>query len=120
MRRLEPSEKQIQTSFFEWLKFKTDVRSYAFAIPNGGYRNKFEAYNLSKSGVSSGAPDLFIAIPNNILNYHGLVIEMKTKNGRLSNAQKVWIDRLNGNGYLAKVCYSLDEAIETVNYYIEG
>ena len=56
MRRLEPSEKQIQTSFFEWLKFKTDVRSYAFAIPNGGYRNKFEAYNLVNRGFPQVSP----------------------------------------------------------------
>jgi hypothetical protein len=52
--------------------------------------------------------------------YHGLFIELKSKNGRLSEYQKTWVDNLNDRAYKAVVCYSLDEAINAVREYLGG
>jgi len=59
-----------------------------------------------------------MAVPYN--GYHGLFIELKSKNGRLSEYQKTWVDNLNDRAYKAVVCYSLDEAINAVREYLGG
>jgi len=59
-----------------------------------------------------------MAVPCN--GYHGLFIELKSKNGRLSEYQKTWVDNLNDRAYKAVVCYSLDEAINAVREYLGG
>ena len=59
-----------------------------------------------------------MAVPYN--GYHGLFIELKSKNGRLSDHQKIWVDNLNDRAYRAVVCYSLDEAMDAVTEYLGG
>lgn len=111
-------EEDIQEAFFGWLSLYYLVRKLSFAIPNGGKRNIVEAKRFKKQGVTSGVPDIFLAIPYN--NYHGLFIELKAEKGRLSDIQKEWLKNLNDKGYKAVVCYSLDEAINTVTEYFGG
>jgi len=110
-----PTEREEQKKLVEYLKFK---RIPFYAVPNGGSRNKIEARNMKAEGVSAGVPDICIPVPNK--RYHGLYIEMKRqKGGRVSDKQKEWIDRLNQNGYLAKVCRGFKEAKEVVEKYME-
>ncbi|HHT9129284.1 MAG TPA: VRR-NUC domain-containing protein [Candidatus Brocadiaceae bacterium] len=87
-------------------------------MPNGGFRNGREARNLKLQGVSAGVPDIMLAIPNE--TYHGLFIELKSKNGKLSEHQKEKFITLTLNGYKVSTCYSLEEAIETVKNYMVG
>ena len=52
-------------------------------------------------------------------NYHGLYIELKrTKGGVISDAQKEWIEMLNGRGYLAVVAKGATEAIKVISDYL--
>lgn len=88
-----------------------------FHTPNGGSRNRIEAINLKRQGVSSGVPDLCFPIPNR--KYHGLFIEMKYGKNKPTENQKKWIDYLNSVGYLACVCYGANEAIKLINEYVE-
>ena len=118
IKKINIKESAIQEAFFEWLALYKGMRSYGFAIPTGGSRNVIEACNLKRQGVTMGVPDLFLAYPSS--GYYGLFIELKSASGRLSYAQKEWIERLNNKGYLAVVAYSLDEAINIVKNYIEG
>lgn len=89
-----------------------------FAIPNGGARSKRTAALLKREGVKRGVPDLFLPVPSG--GRHGLFIEMKKKGGRLTTQQKQWLGELNELGYSAVVCYSADEAIETIQEYLDG
>ena len=115
---IETTEASIQSAFFEWISLYPRIRLITFAVPNGGSRNCLEAKNLKAQGVTAGVPDIFMAVPCN--GYHGLFIELKSKNGRLSEYQKIWIDNLNDRAYKAVVCYSLDEAINAVREYLGG
>lgn len=115
---VELTEAKIQSAFFEWLSLFPHLRLVTFAIPNGGSRNCFEAKNLKAQGVTPGVPDLFMAVPCN--GYHGLFIELKSKTGRLSEHQKIWLNNLNDRAYRAVVCYSLDEAMDAVTEYLGG
>lgn len=111
-------EKKIQSDFFEWLCFYPCLRLVTFAIPNGGSRNRLEAKSLKAQGVTPGVPDIFMALPYN--GFHGLFIELKSKTGRLSEHQKIWLNNLNDRAYRAVVCYSLDEAMDAVTEYLGG
>jgi hypothetical protein len=51
---------------------------------------------------------------------HGLYIEMKTRKGKVSPAQRAWQKRLRGMGYAAEVCYGADDAIATIEQYLAG
>lgn len=86
-----------------------------FAIPNGGSRDAKEAYYLKRSGVKPGVPDMFF--PGARHGYHGLFIELKAENGRLSTAQREWLAKLFDMGYCTRVCYGRDAAIAAIDWY---
>lgn len=66
-------------------------------------------------GLAKGFPDLFIPVP--LGQYHGLMIEMKAENGRLSADQRKWLTYLRDHLYATAVCYSEDEAIAVIKKY---
>lgn len=111
----EATERQIQSAYFQYLKAK-GVRDYALMIPNEGARGKFELYSLINRGMAPGFPDLALLIPRN--GFHGLFIELKSAKGKVSNAQKVWIERLRNQGYKAEVCFGLDLAMKVTDEYL--
>lgn len=86
-----------------------------FAIPNGGSRNRLEAANLKRQGVKAGVPDLFVPVARR--GFHGLFIEMKHGRNKTTPAQDDWLNTLNREGYLAKVCHGYLEAVELLKYY---
>lgn len=88
-----------------------------FAIPNGGKRNRQEAYFMKLEGTSAGVPDLCIPVPNK--KYHGLYIEMKYGKNKPTQNQIKWIDYLNSVGYLAIVCYGHNDAITHIDNYLK-
>ena len=85
-------------------------------IPNEGKRSYATASVLKAMGLRAGFPDLFI--PKASGSYHGMFIEMKSKDGRVSEQQSFWLSRLSINGYAVKVARSSAEAIKAIKKYI--
>lgn len=81
-----------------------NVGGYAWAVRN------------RQMGVRKGVPDLMLPIPMN--GFHGLFIELKTDKGRLSEAQKVWIENLRSLGYRVEVCKGFVEAKDVLKEYM--
>ena len=71
---------------------------------------------LKKMGVKAGVPDLQLLVPNGLI--HGLWIELKSKTGKLQPSQRLMIQRLEEQGYLCKVCFGADEAINEIIIHI--
>ena len=88
-----------------------------FHIPNGGSRNKLEAYNLKKQGVKAGVPDICLPVPSGA--YHGLYIELKYGKNKTSPEQRAWLAALSAVGYKTAVCYGWSEAAETILKYLK-
>ena len=122
-----PTEDQEQEAFVQWLRLK----GYAhFRVPNETYTKSWSQKAKNKKlGVSSGVPDLFVAVPfppphliiahkdrdDEVRNKTLVAIEMKRKKGGVtSENQKKWIKTLNEAGIQAVVCKGCDEAIEFI------
>ena len=117
-----PLEASEQIALFQWAEMAAgrypELRMM-YHCPNGGFREAREAHNLRRQGVKAGVPDIVLPVPRG--GYHGLYIELKRrKGGRLSDEQRVWLDRLNRLGYRAIVCQGWDAAREEIKAYLEA
>lgn len=109
-----PSEDDEQAVVVAWLQKKYILH---FAVPNGGSRNRLEAFKLKRTGTVAGVPDLVIPLARK--GYHGLFLELKRQRGGvLTDAQKYWLEQLNREGYLAKVAKGAKEAIKIIESYM--
>ena len=113
------SEAVEQALLFRWADLnrgRLPELALMFHIPNGGTRNTVEAVHLKQQGVKPGVPDIFIPVARG--RYHGMFIEMKADRGRVSDAQKEWLSRLNDYGYHAVVCYGFEDARDEIETYL--
>lgn len=122
-----PTEDQEQEAFVQWLRLKGYPH---FRVPNETYtRSWSQKAKNKKLGVSSGVPDLFVAVPfppphliiahkdrdDEVRNKTLVAIEMKRKKGGVtSENQKKWIKTLNEAGIQTVVCKGCDAAIEFI------
>lgn len=88
------------------------------AVPNGGKRNPREAALLKAEGVQPGVPDWLCFAASR--TFRGLAIEFKspTGKGRLSDAQKYWLDTLFSELWDVHVCTSAEQAWKVVMDYL--
>lgn len=112
-------EHNLQVACVNWFRYQYPiVGKMLIAVGNGGKRDAITGAMLKAEGVLAGVSDLILLIPNN--RYHGLLIEMKTKTGRQSAAQKDWqqeVEKLNYYKYV--VVRSLEEFMNIINDYLE-
>lgn len=122
-----PTEDQEQEAFVQWLRLKGYPH---FRVPNETYTKSWSQKAKNKKlGVSSGVPDLFVAVPfppphliiahkdrdDEVRNKTLVAIEMKRKKGGVtSENQKKWIKTLNEAGVQTVVCKGCDAAIEFI------
>lgn len=111
----------IQMTLMEWamlMENRWPELKLLFHVPNGGARGKAEAGRLKRQGVKAGVPDLMLPVARG--GYHGLFIELKAEKGSLTAEQKEWLQMLQEQGYAAKCCKGLDEAMRTLTNYMQG
>ena len=106
----ELSEHEIQVAVCKYLKSK---KIGHWAVPNGFVHNGDKIataryINYMKSeGVKNGVFDITICYGNGKVAF----LEIKTKKGKPSEHQLLWLEWFKNNGYLAKICYGYDECI---------
>lgn len=86
-----------------------------FHVPNSGKRGWSEQAKMKALGIKRGVLDVWIIEPRG--NFCGLVIEMKTKTGRLSKDQIFWLGALKDRGWRAEVAKSFEIAKKIVDEY---
>lgn len=110
-----------QSALIAWAKWQSygdgKLADYLHHSPNGGKRSIVEATKFKNMGTQAGFPDLFLFIARG--GYHGLFIELKAGTGRVSNSQSIMMGRLMEQGYLCKVCYGANSAIDEIKAYLE-
>ena len=109
------TEHDEQATLFAIASYRPELR-WMFAIPNGGYRTKATAGKMAAEGLKAGVWDIYLPRPSN--GYHGLFIEMKFGHNKLTELQEQFGVFATGQGYLCKVAYSAEEAIEIIDEYL--
>jgi len=112
------TESAHQKALFAWVAQQTDYPELklAFSIPNGGLRDKVTAARLKAEGCKAGVWDIFLPVPRG--QWHGLFIEMKVGNNKLTRAQAKFRFDLIDN-YRLMICYSWDEARDGMLRYMK-
>lgn len=113
------TEHQIQSAYFRWVYSKSleDSRySMIHAVPNGGLRSAKDGAMMKREGVKRGVFDIYCMIQKK--GYGALLIETKTKSGKLSIEQKKYFKLYQQQNYFPVVCYSLKEMIEVTEWYL--
>lgn len=120
-------ESDIQKSCVRWFRTCWHLSApFLFSIPNGAKIGGLVAKSghpvaasiLKAEGMTSGIPDLFLALPR--CGCHGLFIEMKTPVGSLEPGQREYLELFALQGYAVALCRSLDEFEAVVNSYMNG
>ncbi|QKJ87424.1 VRR-NUC domain-containing protein [Paramixta manurensis] len=116
------AETEEQAALIEWAdKTVIDgicIGDYLIHIPNEGKRGPKAARDAKRLGLRPGVPDLFLALPRG--KYAGLWIEMKSKDGKLSELQIKWISKLMTASYRVSISFGCISAKETIIEYIKN
>lgn len=125
MAEILTTEHNEQATVIEWADMMTgsfpELR-LLYAIPNGAWlagnprQRAMQMNKLKAEGLKKGMLDLCLPVARD--GWHGLYLEMKRLDGRLSDDQKFWLDALTEQGYLAVACFSAEDAIETLSDYL--
>jgi len=105
-------ESKLQESVINWLRYSG---YFCIHVPNGGSRNIVEATNLKKQGVLAGVSDILILdnvmeIQSRVL-FKGIWIELKVKRGKLSEAQRSFIEQAEKCGYLVILAWNFQDLV---------
>lgn len=110
-------EHKLQSACVRWYRLQyPTMRHNLFAVPNGSKRDSITAVKLKEEGVLSGVADLILLKSNRF--YGALLIEMKTREGRQSDLQKDWQQKITNDGYKYVVVRSLDDFAREVKQYL--
>lgn len=104
IKELVPLEETEQATVIEWLKLHNVL--FSANVPDRRY--------CKRMGYSPGLPDLVIFQKPPAYNgqFVGCAIELKRrKGGIVSPEQRIWIEKLQKEGWIAVVCAGADEAI---------
>ena len=100
-----------------WLESQhPDIAVVTFASAGGMRTSIATAVEMNHMGYKKGTPDVMILFPTQ--RYHGLIIEIKTEQGRASPEQVAILQRLQEKGYLAVVAKGWEMLVKTVKSYI--
>ncbi len=123
-KKVRVSEHAEQAAVFAWaeLMARRDPRLLLLNSSQNGMRSSIrQAVAAKEAGMKKGVPDIFLPIPAGTKS--GLFIEMKRKDGRLSDLsdeQRWWLAALHDQGYQTAVCFGAEQAVETIKAYMAG
>lgn len=116
-KRNDPEHKlQVQAVRIFRIKYPK-IKYHLHAIPNGGLRIKSVGKKLKAEGCLSGVFDLFLTLPKK--QYHGLYIETKYGDNKLTQEQKDFKTMVESVGYKTGVYYTVEEFIEIIEEYLK-
>lgn len=113
--KLLPSEHQSQSAFFDLVRLKYPRCELIYAVPNGGHRHKLTAVKLKREGVKAGIWDITVDVPAG--DCHGLKMEVKSGNNKLTKEQKKMEAAYIKAGYYCVIVRDAEEAMRCLDGY---
>lgn len=117
------SEHAHQRALFQRLNYSAYVNEHplarmAYAIPNGGKRDKITAARLKAEGVKAGVPDVHFPVTNS--QHLTLYIELKIPGNSASSSQSEWHLDLRRCGHAVATCWGWRAAWRCFLDYVNG
>ena len=110
-------EHKLQAACVRWYRLQyPKMKHNLFAVPNGSKRDVIIGAKLKEEGVLAGVADLILLKSNRF--YGALLIEMKTPEGRQSDTQKEWQQKITNDGYKYVVVRSFEDFQREVRQYL--
>ena len=117
-RKPRDQEHRIQSACVRWYRLQyPNMKHNLFAVPNGSKRDVVIGAKLKEEGVLAGVADLILLKSNRF--YGALLIELKTPEGRQSDTQKEWQQKITNDGYKYVIVRSLEDFQREVKLYLE-
>lgn len=108
-------EKMIHKTVMQWVRAHPIISPLVLHFPNEGRRTKRFGKLLQDMGMRAGVSDLFIAMQKH--EFGGAWIELKSSRGYASQFQKDFLQDMSQQNYFTAICWSIDEAINTIKWY---
>lgn len=115
MRRIAPTEAQLQAAIVEALRWRFPMLVVAH-VPNEGKRSVYEGARQKRGGMLPGMPDLVVTLPNGRCAW----IEVKTPSGNVTPEQSEIAKRLAALGHPWRVARSVEDAVAFVQAALEA
>ena len=117
-KRRQSPEMQLQAAcvLIAWNDFP-ETRKLLFHVENeDSHGNSIRGAIRKAQGIVRGVSDLILLIPRG--RWHGLMIEMKTKEGSQSPYQREWQHRVEAQGYRYEVIRSEEDFRALLTEYL--
>lgn len=118
--RSEAEEQKAVVSWFRgrWPQFSRCIRLSLNGVPLPTEDAPKIINSFKAQGLTPGESDLAFLVPTPV--YHGLLIEMKSTQGKPTKDQLAYLAFMEGLGYRTAVCKGAGEAVETIEDYMSG
>ena len=113
-------EQELQFECAKWLKKALHVRGLPqvfYHVANEGQHKAYYRAKMKAQGVLAGVPD--IVLPLRSGEYPGLYLELKAGAGSPSKEQKIFLEAVAKEGYLALVVNDFDTFRECLTSYLD-
>lgn len=121
--KLRHEEADNQIALVRWFRIQyPELSELLVSYPAGMNLSLSQRIRARNMGLTAGVPDLILFVPMIIGRQFCpcLFIEMKSKNGKLSEVQKSYHRRLKKMGYTIVVSYSCEDAMKSIKSYLEA
>ena len=106
-KEVKQDEAKLQTAVMTWWNYQyPEFAGLLFAVPNGGRRDAREGARFKAQGVTAGVADLILLVPRP----HILLLELKVRGGKVSDAQKSWLAKAAAQGHAIVIAYDFHAA----------
>ena len=111
------AEQALQIALVRWFALQyPEFAGHLFAVPNGGQRHKAVAAKMKQEGQLAGVADLVLAVTRPTAP--ALFLELKIAPNKPSDAQRLFLERMQAQGYATAVAYSFDAARDAVRAHL--
>lgn len=106
-----------QINLYSWIRTRPDLEPFSFHIANERKCTLSYGGTLKRMGVKSGVSDMFIGVPTK--KHHGMWLELKAGNNKVTTNQRVFLRDMSANGYYAVACWGFEEAKQAILDYLD-
>lgn len=117
--RLIPTEEEEQCFVISWAEvneYRYPELKLLYHVPNEGKRSGREGAKMKRMGLRKGVSDLCLPVARGI--YHGLYIELKALDGRITKEQNEFLAAVREQGYCSYACYGGESAVKAIEQYL--